>query len=92
MDRDKFIFYLTQQIGFTREAIRNLSVCPNLRTRIGLEAKLELLVDLLENVRTGGFSHGDGLACIISGSPTGDDCNCVGLSHEDSCPHWVLPL
>lgn len=19
-------------------------------------------------------------------------CNCLGLSHEDTCPHWVLPF
>ena len=92
MNRDKFILYLTQQIGFTREAIRDQSTCPNLRVRIGLEAKLELLTDLLENVRIGGFSDGDGLACTVSGSPTANDCHCVGLSHRDDCPHWVLPL
>lgn len=89
MNRDKFILYLTQQIGFTREAIRDQSTCPNLRVRIGLEAKLELLTDLLENVRTGGFSHNDGLSCNVSSSPTGDNCNCVGLSHKYSCPHCL---
>jgi len=68
MSRDKFILYLTQQIDFTRDAIRDQSVCPNLRVRIGLESKIAVLKQLEIAVRCGQFDD-HGLSCNVSSMP-----------------------
>lgn len=73
MNKNKFLTRLEDDMIFIRFELDKLEVKPDLRRRIKMESKLELLEDLRDSVRLGFFDDNNGLACIVKGSPTGLD-------------------